>query len=315
MQSRQSLLEKTQIIIILEYAVFIDFTFYLRSRMMKKLLFFLLISISLSLPVQADIAVLVHGFLGSPSSWDKSNISQQLQAAGWNRAGVIFQTAEGAMLSQQSGQVAGNEIYSVVLPSRAPVMFQAVQLHNMISDLEKRHPDEDIVVIGHSAGGVIARAKLVKFGAGNVKKLITIASPHSGTGLAVYALNKSHGSGPFGVLKSVFGGEKYHIARSSTGLLLDLVPPHPGSLLYWLNQQPHPPLEYVSIVRGKSMHRNGDDIVPGHSQDMNNVPALRGKSQLYFLPTEHFLNPLDGDFLTLLLEDNLQKISDRNHED
>ena len=274
---------------------------------MKKLLVFLFTLISISQAAMADITVLVHGFLGSPTSWERSHISEQLEAAGWNRAGVIFQTPQGAMLHQPPAQIAGNEIYSVVLPSRAPLMFQADQLHNMISDLEKRHVDEDIVIIGHSAGGVVARAKLVKFGAGNVKKLITIASPHSGTGLALYALNKTHGSGPFGVVKSIFGGEKYHIARSSTGLLLDLVPPHPGSMLFWLNQQPHPAIEYVSIVRGESIHRNGDDIVPGHSQDMNNVPALRGKSQLYFLPTEHSLNPLDGDFLSLLLEDNLQQ--------
>lgn len=274
---------------------------------MKKLLIFLFTLMSFSHSALADITVLVHGFLGSPSSWDRSYISQQLETAGWNRAGVIFQTPEGAMLSQQPGQIAGNEIYSVILPSRAPLMLQASLLHNMISDLQKRHVDEDIVIIGHSAGGVVARAKLVQFGTGNIKKLITIASPHSGTGLAVYALNKTHGSGPFGIVRSLFGGEKYHIARSSTGLLLDLVPPHPGNLLFWLNQQPHPDLEYVSIVRGESLHRNGDHVVPGHSQDMNNVPALRGKSQVYFLPTEHSLNPLDGDFLTLLLEDNLKK--------
>ena len=272
---------------------------------MKKHLLILFMLLTATQNVLADITVLVHGFLGSPDSWERSTIRHQLETAGWNSAGVIFETAEGAMLSQPPEQVADNEIYSVVLPSRAPVMLQAGILNNMINDLEKRHPGEDIVVIAHSAGGVIARAKLVKYGAGNVKKLITIASPHLGTGLAVYALNKSHGSGPFGVVKSFFGGEKYHIARSSTGLLLDLVPPHPGSLLFWLNQQPHPPLEYVSIVRGESIHKNGDGIVPGYSQDMNQVPALRGKSQLYFLPTDHHLNPLDGDFLTLLLEDNL----------
>ncbi len=278
----------------------------LSNNVVKKLLIVLLLG-SVSQSAMADIAILVHGFLGSPSSWDRSLINQQLEAAGWNKAGIVFQTPQGAMLSQSPEKISGNELYSVILPSRAPLMYQAELLQNMISDLEKRHVNEDIVIIGHSAGGVVARAKLVKYGAGNVKKLITIASPHSGTGLALYALNKSHGSGPFGFVKSVFGGEKYHIARSSTGLLLDLVPPHPGSLLHWLNQQPHPQLEYVSIVRGKSIHRNGDDIVPGHSQDMNNVPALRGKSQLYFLPTEHSLNPLDGDFLTLLLEDNLKK--------
>jgi pimeloyl-ACP methyl ester carboxylesterase len=273
---------------------------------MKKLLILLLTIFANSQIAYADIVVLVHGYLGSPTSWDKSSITRQLEDAGWNKAGIIFQTAEGAMLSQSSGNIAGNAIYRVVLPSRAPAMHQASQLHNMISDLEKRHPDETIVIIGHSAGGVVARLKLVKFGAGNVKKLITIASPHLGTGLATYALNKTHGSGPFGFLTSFFGGEEYYIAKSSTGLLLDLVPPHPGSLLFWLNQQPHPPLEYVSIVRGKSIHLNGDDIIPGRSQDMNQVPALRGKSQLYFLPTEHSLNPLDGDFLTVLLEDNLK---------
>ena len=171
---------------------------------MKKLLVVLFALMSASQMVYADIAVLVHGFLGSPGSWEKGRVNQQLEAAGWNKAGVIFQTPEGAMLSAQPGKIAGNEIYSVVLPSRAPIMLQADILQNMISDLEKRHPDEHIVLIGHSAGGVVARVKLVKFGAGNVNKLITIASPHSGTGLAVYALNKTHGSGPFGIVKNIF---------------------------------------------------------------------------------------------------------------
>lgn len=261
----------------------------------------------ITLSARADIVVLVHGYLGSPASWDNSAISKQLQQAGWQKAGVIFDTPQGAMLRQHATSSQNNIIYSLLLPSRAPLVHQAELLQRMISDLEKRHPDESIVIIGHSAGGVVARVKLVRYGAGNVSKLITIASPHLGTGLASYALNETHSGGPVGFLKGFFGGEKYDIAKSSTPLLVDLVPARPGSFLNWLNHQPHPEIEYVSVIRGKDAALSGDSIVPGHSQDMNEVFALRGKSQRYYLPTSHGLNPLDGDFLSVLLEDNLRK--------
>jgi len=255
--------------------------------------------------VKADIVVLVHGYLGSPDSWETSGINTRLQAAGWNRAGVVFSTPAGIMMSKLPTPPKDHQVYSVSLPSRAPVGIQADLLKRMLSDLQKRHPMEEVVLVTHSAGGVVARMALVKYGAGKVSKLITIASPHLGTGLAAYALNETHQSGPVGVLKSFFGGNVYHTAKSSTGLFVDLVPSRPGNMLYWLNSRQHPAIEYISIARGKDININGDQIVPGYSQDMNRIPALHGKSQLYYVNSNHMLNPRDGELLALLLESNL----------
>lgn len=264
------------------------------------LLFSLLMLSSTAL--KADIVVLVHGYLGNPESWEFSGINAQLETSGWQRAGVIFASPEGSMLTRQPANTGNKPVYNVSLPSKAPAMLQSDLLKGMLSDLEKRHPGEKVTLVGHSAGGIIARLTLVRFGAGQVDKLITIASPHLGTMMAVKALDETHDSGPVGIIKNFFGGSLYHTVKSSSGLLVDLTPSRPGNLLHWLNTQPHPDIEYVSVVRGVNQFQSGDRLIPGFSQDMNNVPALQGKSQLYFLPTGHSLNPLDGEMLSLLLE-------------
>jgi len=270
---------------------------------MKKLLSAFLILLAFAGSVaRADIVVLVHGYLGSPMSWQTSGVNDKLMQAGWKKSGIIFERQRKILLTQMPQPVNDHQVYSVRLPSRAPLTAQSNLLQAMLSDLGKRHPDEKITLVGHSAGGVVARLTLVRFGAGNVDQLITIASPHLGTGMAVYALNETNDSGPVGFIKSFFGGSTYHTVRSSTGILLDLVPVRPGTLLYWLNNQPHPDIEYISIVRGQNIQFNGDQIIPGFSQDMNQVPALKGKSQVYFVKSGHQLNPVDGDTLSILLE-------------
>ncbi len=46
---------------------------------------------------------------------------------------------------------------------------------------------------------------------------------------------------------------------------------------------------------------SGDYVVPGYSQDMNNVPALRGKSSRIAIGTQHELEMLDGSVIVNLL--------------
>ena len=84
-------------------------------------------------------------------------------------------------------------------------------------------------------------------------------------------------------------------------MFVDLVRPRPGSLLFWLNNQKHPDLQYFSIVRGESTVMSGDYIVPGYSQDMNNVPALRGKSTRIAVGTQHGLEVIDGNVIINVL--------------
>ena len=250
---------------------------------------------------RADIAVLVHGYLGSAYSWQDSGVNAALAANGWRPAGVLVTTPAGPLLPPITTSNIPRKTYAVELPSTAPLGVQSELLTQSLRALEKRHPKENITLVGHSAGGVVARMALVRGGAGQVKRLITIASPHMGTVRALEALDATDGSGPVGFVKDMFGGDLYHTVKHSWPILVDLAPPIPGTGLFWLNAQPHPKIEYISIVRGGPFGFAGDQIAPAFSQDMNSVPALRGRSQVRVVPADHALNPKDGVLLAQLM--------------
>ncbi|MEW8507505.1 MAG: alpha/beta fold hydrolase [Candidatus Thiodiazotropha sp.] len=245
---------------------------------------------------QADVAVLIHGYLGNASSWDRGAVAQTLEHNGWRRAGVL--TPRGLIPLQEPG--GGNSFYSVELPSMAPLGLQADLLGHMIGAVEQRHGDEPVILIGHSAGGVVARLALVQGRVNYPKALITIASPHLGTLRAVEALEETDDPFPISVVKEFFTGDLYGIVRDSWEVLLDLVPEQPGNLLFWLNRQPHPSIRYISIVRTGPVGM-GDELVPAFSQDMNNIQALKGRSESHLNALSHALHPVDGRLLAELM--------------
>ncbi len=249
----------------------------------------------------ADVLVLVHGYLGAADSWDRTGITAILQQHGWTYAGVATAGPAGIGLIPIAGDGTAKSFYTVDLPSEAPVLVQVNLLHEVLNRLVLQHADEPVVLVGHSAGGVVARAALIGGGHPSVKTLITIASPHLGTGRAEEALDAIDIPFPISVLTDFFGGSTYHTAVRSRSLYADLMRPYPGSLLYWLNAQPHPDIRYISVVR--AMDGPGDFIVPPYSQDMNNVPVLQGRSALVAVPAQHGLEPLDGSVLAGLLDD------------
>ena len=255
----------------------------------------------LSLPACADVLVLVHGYMGSAASWEDSGINDVLEANGWARAGKLA----GAQSISEQGIEAKNKVYAVELPSLAPMMVQADYLRGALQQITARHPDEPLFLVAHSAGGVVARVALVRGGVPNAKALITIASPHLGTLRAVQALDATDDSAPVSFVKGLFGGATYRKVKASRGALLDLTPAHPGNLLFWLNQQPHPDIRYVSILRTGPVGL-GDELVPVFSQDMNNVPALHGRSERIPAYAGHALLPQDGEMLVQLLADETE---------
>lgn len=277
----------------------------------------LLLLLSLSTPATADVMLLIHGYLGDATSWEKSGINTELHRSGWSRAGMFRGSPYGPQLfvtdtvnnpaiqtveddndnddgrSEESNKNR-NLVYVATLPSETPIMVQADVLKVMIDQIDQLHPDETLILVGHSAGGIVARMVLIRHQLKNVKALITIASPHIGTGRADQALDITSNHGPFNMVKSFVGGSGYEALRHSRGLMYDLRHPRPGNLLYWLNSQPHPDIHYASIIRLNNNGATGDDLVPGFSQDMNNVPALHGRSSTYTTPTSHFLVAQDA---------------------
>lgn len=272
---------------------------------MKKQLITLLVLVTslFSLTIRADVLVLVHGYLGGAQSWDWSGITTVLQQHGWQRAGVYVSGPAGVQLIPAAGMQAERKFYAVDLPSEAPILVQVYQLRAMLDAISRTHGDEPVILVGHSAGGVVARTALVLGEARNVKALITIASPHLGTVRAEQALDATDIPFPISMVTDFFAGESYDIAMRSRSLYVDLVRPRPGTLLYWLNGQPHPDIKYFSIVRGQSDVGPGDYIVPTYSQDMNNIPALRGRSSVVNIPVTHGLEPVDGSVIVNLLSD------------
>lgn len=260
---------------------------------------FFVLFVGLSQSARADVVLLVHGYLGSAGSWEFSGINAVLAGNGWQPAGVILPGPGGPTLPPVFGKSA-KKAYTIELPSTAPLMVQSDILVAALRALKDRHPKEAITLVGHSAGGVVARMALVRGAAEGVTRLITIASPHLGTERALQALDATHEGGPFGFVKDVVGGRDYQVVKHSWPVLVDLSPAVPGSALFWLNGQAHPSIQYFSIVRAAPFGL-GDLLVPGFSQDLNNVATLRGRARSFVVPADHSLTAADGTLVASLL--------------
>ncbi|MCB1772724.1 MAG: alpha/beta fold hydrolase [Gammaproteobacteria bacterium] len=254
----------------------------------------------------ADVLVLVHGYLGSAQSWAEAGVLDRLQQRGYRPVAMYGYGAGGVLRLPLGSAEAKRPIYTVNLPSQAPIAIQADWLAAYLRDVRKQHPDEPIVLAAHSAGGLVARMTLVRHGRMGVSHLITIATPHFGTGRAIQALDATDRGGMFGFVKSWLvrrktGDALYATVQQSRGVLFDLAPPAPGNMLFWLNQQPHPKIRYTAIMRTGTFQMPGDQVVPPMSQDLNRVPALAGQVKTYQMAQGHLLTPQDGDLIGNLL--------------
>jgi len=263
--------------------------------------------------VSADIALLIHGFNNHAITWQQSGINQYLHQQGWSYQGTLNDHGHSIAL-QASGSGTpfrppkqnDNKLYTVNLASRAPIEYQSHQLQKTLHWLNQRHPGEAIYLVGHSAGGLVARYTLVQLFQqqpknnypNHIAALITIATPHLGTFRAAQAIDAVDEPffcpGPgWRFIQSVFAGDEYDVVRKSESLLHELYPSQPYNLLFWLNNQAHPKIPYFSIVRTSGAFA-GDFLVPGYSQDMNNIPALNNQSKTLISYSEHFLTAQDA---------------------
>jgi len=274
---------------------------------MRKAVWLLLLGLLASLPARADVTVLVHGYLGSDRSWIDSGVISVLQNHGHVLRGTWHPSPQGPVFLPLDKRP-GRPLYTVLLPSLAPIAVQAEWLATYLREIHHHHPDEAITLVGHSAGGVVARMTLVRHRPAGVQRLITIAAPHLGTSRALQALDAVDDDWPPPLrqirrweVRRRLGAPLYHTLRASRGVLQDLLPAHPGTLLYWLNRQPHPDIEYIALIRGGALHLPGDHLVPPFSQDMRQVSAIGTRAHTYTTPPGHRLRPHDGRVLAALL--------------
>lgn len=237
----------------------------------------------------ATTLVLVHGFLGEGHAWDESGVVQALTANGWQDGGYLQQGY------QQSLPADAHRFYRVRLPWHDPISMQAAWLATAMAQVPESQ-QEQIILVAHSAGGVVARHWLVSSTdqTSAVQGLITIATPHLGTPWARVGQWIQQSTSPFW---DWMGASQ--LARLDK-VLSDLSPPANGNYLDWLNHQPHPHLAYVSIVRQASLNHQtvqGDVLVPPRSQNMNWVPTLAGRSMVMESPGNHLLNQRDAQWI------------------
>ena len=269
--------------------------------MMKYILRKLLISILIFSPtlVLADIALLVHGYHSSGHSWRYNGITTLLASNGWNDAGSY--TPEGNLVYYgHSLSKTGKHLVTAELPSEAPIDIQATLLNQYLDDITQQFPEQRIHLIGHSAGGLVARLALVKnFSQNNnynVAQLITIATPHLGSPIANMAEKAS--DTPIGFFAPLIGANEINRAEQ---LYKQLGNEDKNHFLLWLNHQAHPPMHYTSIIRADGSILNGDWLVPSRSQNMAFVSAIGRNAQIILTPGEHHLKYADGFILRRLL--------------
>lgn len=76
-------------------------------------------------------------------------------------------------------------------PPRASIDAHAEQLHARIETLCADTKAAQIALVGHSMGGLVARAYLRAHGPARIARLVTLASPHHGTWLAYYGIGEN----------------------------------------------------------------------------------------------------------------------------
>jgi pimeloyl-ACP methyl ester carboxylesterase len=244
----------------------------------------------------AETVMLVHGYLSGGDDWRRSGIVGELARAGWTDAGTLLPAQDGMRHHRGRNPASARRLYTIELPDDAPLQVQAGLLADAVYWVHRRHPNEAVSLVGHSAGGVVGRLMMVQQPQTRVAALISIASPHLGTDSA--DLGVLAGESPLADLAPLLGADKF---TRSLGLYRDLVRERPGTFLFWLNRQNHPPARYVCAIHNGSGMDIGDLIVPAWSQDLNRVSALRGRAERHVLEGYHGLTAADGRWLVGIL--------------
>ena len=122
-------------------------------------------------PGQRRAVVLLHGFQPNPLTW----LATRARLSGWQQSD--------SKLVKAMSQV--GDVYAVAYSQNARVenVAHAEKLRDGIRRLREENYEE-IVLLGHSAGGLIARHFVEDFPDSGVAKVIQLCSPNTGCGMA-----------------------------------------------------------------------------------------------------------------------------------
>lgn len=135
-------------------------------------------------------------------------------------------------------EAAGHTVATVSLfPPYTSIGRLVPQLAQRIDEVCVATGAQQLVLIGHSMGGLVCRSYLARYGIGKVSRLITLATPHQGSQLA-----------------------RYGIGRNTREM-------EPGSL--WLRDLAHDPIR-IPCVAVRTSHDNY--VMP---QDNQRLPGAR----------------------------------------
>ena len=118
-----------------------------------------------------------------------------------------------------------------------------------------------VVLVGHSMGGLVARAYLARRGSERIARLVTVASPHHGTALARWGIGASarqmrEGSAFLAALEASEAAASVRVEAVSIYSPHDnMVAPQASSRLPWARNVALPGLGHIAIAQSQALVR------------------------------------------------------------
>jgi pimeloyl-ACP methyl ester carboxylesterase len=131
--------------------------------------------------------------------------------AGWDAAAATFPALTSALGANDSTAKA-YQLYALRYPTFEPVANAVAYLRGEV--VRRGWQDRDIVLVGHSMGGLVGRGYLAAYGSEHVRALVTLGTPHLGSPFA----NESAVAGAVGKCVDPLLGLATRIVPRSAGV-------------------------------------------------------------------------------------------------
>lgn len=101
--------------------------------------------------------------------------------------GVLCNGAVWSVLERRLAAAGCTDVCHIDLhPPFADIEAHAADVSGLLVEMQRRHNGERILIIGHSMGGLVARAALRNVGSSVIRCILTLGTPHHGTAIACH---------------------------------------------------------------------------------------------------------------------------------